>query len=258
MKEDAEKSKYQVPNLERALAIMEHLAGNPERCTMAEIARALKYPNNSVFRIVSTLEERGYIAKDASSGRLRLSRKLLSLGYQALVEGGLAEKSHDILRSLRDETHETALLGSLLEGEGVVLELALSPEPLKFMVSPGTRFSLHSTAPGKAIMAFLSETERERQLSLVKFTRFNERTLTSPSVYREELQAVRERGYSTDLEEGDKGVVCIGAPVFDYRKIPVAALWITGPEFRLGEAGVPAAAMMVMRHAKELSSRLGG
>lgn len=258
MKEEDEKSKYQVPNLERALAIMEHLSANPGVCTMADLSRALGYPNNSVFRIVSTLEESGYVFKDSANGKLRLSRKLLSLGYRALTEASLAESSGDILRALRDDTGETALIGCLLEGEGVVLDLALSNEPVKFMIAPGTRFSLHCSAPGKAMLAFLPEQELERQLSLCSFAKLTERTVVSKEAFLLELEAVRGEGYGVDLGEGAPGVACVGAPVFDYRRRPVAALWVTGPEFRFGASALPSAGKAAARRAKELSARLGG
>jgi DNA-binding IclR family transcriptional regulator len=222
---------------------------------MAEIARALSYPNNSVFRIVSTLEERGYLVKNADSGHYRLTRKLLALGYQGLDETSLTEKSVDILRSLRDESGETALIGILLDGEGVVLDLALSHETVKFMVSPGTRFYLHTAAPGKAILAGMEESERERQISLIKFVRFNERTILSAGAYRAELEKTRLQGYGVDNGEQVDGIICVAAPVLDYRMRPAAAVWVTGPESRLRD--IPRAAETVMSHAKKISARLG-
>ncbi len=252
-----EKSRYQVPNLERALKIMEFLSQNPQTATIAEIARQLGYPNNSVFRIMSTLEAEGYLIRNEDSKVFSLSRKLLSLGYKALVETNLIELSSDILRMLRDDIRETALLGTLLEGEGVVLEQELSPEPIKFMVSPGTRFMLHTAAPGKAILAHLDEKERERQISLISFLRFNQRTICSPDKYREELEKAKANGYAVDCGEEAEGIICVGAPVFDYRGIPKAAIWITGPEFRFSREKIPQAGETVKKYAKTLSKRLG-
>jgi DNA-binding IclR family transcriptional regulator len=252
-----EKSRYQVPNLERALKIMEFLSQAPQTATIAEIARQLGYPNNSVFRIMSTLEAEGYLIRNEDSKGFSLSRKLLSLGYKALVETNLIELSAGVLRMLRDDTRETALLGILLEGEGVVLGQELSNEPIKFMVSPGTRFMLHTAAPGKAILAHLEEKERERQISLTSFVRFNKRTICSPEEYRAELEKVRENGYATDLGEEAEGIICVSAPVFDYRGIPKAAIWVTGPEFRFPQEEIPQAGETVKKYAKILSERLG-
>lgn len=257
MSPKTEKSKYQVPNLERALKIMEFLSENPSGATKAEIARVLDYPSNSVFRIVSTLEDNHYLIRDDASNQYSLSRKMLSLGYKALVEGNLVEQSGDILRMLRDETRETALLGVLLDGEGVVLEQELSPEPIKFMVSPGTRFLLHTAAPAKAILAYLDETELEHQISHISFTRFTKNTICSKEDYYKELTQVRKNGYATDMEEEAEGIICIGAPVFDYRGIPKAAIWVTGPKFRLNEDKLREVAKTVKKQCKKLSQHLG-
>ena len=225
---------------------------------MAKIARKLNYPNNSVFRILSTLEAEGYVVRNDDSKEFLLSRKMLSLGYKALVETSLIEQSIDILRRLRDETRETALLGTLLEGEGVVLEQELSPEPIKFMVSPGTLFLLHTSAPAKAMLAFMDNYECQRQLSMINFVRFNSRTICSKAKFKQELEVVRKLGYGVDWGEQAESIVCIGAPVLDYRGLPKAAIWITGPEFRLSAENVPVVGETVKKYAKELSARLGG
>jgi len=257
MSVESEKSKYQVPNLDRALRIMEFLSEKPRGATKAEIARVLKYPNNSVFRIVSTLEESGYVVRNEESNEYSLSCKMLSLGYKSLVQNNLVELAADLLRGLRDETRETALLGTLLEGEGVVLEQELSPEPIKFMVAPGTRFVLHTAAPGKAMLAWLDERERERQIAQVDFVSFTPGTITTPAAYRKELEKTRQRGYALDLEEEADGVICIGAPVFDYRNRPHAAIWITGPKFRIPESHIAQIGVIVRKYAAALSLRLG-
>ena len=257
MKNDESKSKYQVPNLERALRILEHLAAHPENATMAEIARKLNYPNNSVFRILSTLDAHGYLIREPESKQYSISRKLLSLGYQALVETSLIEKSQDILRSLRDETGETALLGILLEGSGVVLDQVLSHEPIKFMVSIGTKFALHTSAPAKAMLAFMDEREQDHQIKKIDFVRFNKQTICSAKEYRKELELTHQVGYGTDLGEEASGINCVSAPVFDYRGQPCAAIWVTGPEFRIPTKKIPVIGQCVIKHAEMLSTRLG-
>lgn len=237
---------------------MEFLAERSTGATKAEIARNLGYPNNSVFRIVSTLEENGYAIRHSESNAYVLSRKVLSLGYKALMERNLVELAGDILRMTRDESRETALIGVPVEDVGVVLGQELSPEPIKITVSPGTRFPLHSAAPGKVLLAWLNEREREKRISRIDFIPFTSKTIVSPDVYREELGKVREQGYALDMEEEAEGVVCVAAPIFDYRGVPNAALWVTGPRFRLNDKRISQAAKIVKKHAASLSIRVGG
>ena len=76
--------------------------------------------------------------------------------------------------------------------------------------------------------------------------------------FKQELELVRKLGYGVDWGEQAESIVCFGAPVLDYRGLPKAAIWITGPEFRLSAEKVPVVGETVKKYAKELSARLGG
>lgn len=251
-------SRYKVPNLERALTILEFIGTHPQLATMAELTRKLGFPKNSVFRIVTTLEERGYLIRNTEGKRYQLSRKLLALGYQSLAETGLLEQARPTLCALRDELRETALLGTLLEGEGVTLDQMLSPEPVKVSVTPGTNFRLHTSAPGKAILAFLPHAEADRIIDGLSFECCTDRTITTREAFRQELDLTRAREYAIDCGEDVAGVVCVGAPVLDYRQRPVAAIWITGPEYRLPQKRFECLGDAVRESAFALSRLLGG
>ncbi len=255
--EDDGGSRYHVPNLERALEVLETLAQRRVGMTAAELVEVLDVPKNSIFRITMTLLNRGYLRRDEVTKRFSLSQKLISLGYAAVAVPELRDVALDVMRSLRDRTRETVLLGTLVEDQGVVLEQIASPEPVKFLVDAGTRFPIHTSAPGKAILAFLPEVEREAIMQRLTLTRFNERTITSPTLFLEELQRVRAAGYAVDRGEEMDGLHCLGAPILDYHGTPVAAVWVTGPSFRLKESQFAGMAEVLMEHARQISSRLG-
>jgi len=253
----AEQDRYHVPNLERALAMLELLAAMPDGAGLAEISERMSYPKNSVYRIISTLHARGYLLRDETRKTYQLSRKLLTLGYAALGEANLIEIALDTMRTVRDLTGETTLLGVLAGVEGVVLEQAPSRQMIKFLVEPGMRFPLHTSAPGKAILAALPEHELQPLLSRLPFIRFNERTITDPQMLLAELARIRERGYSTDHAEEIDGLSCVGAALLNHCRYPVAGLWVTGPSFRFPEAEFHRMGAVVAEHARRLSTRLG-
>ena len=91
----------------------------------------------------------------------------------------------------------------------------------------------------------------------MEFSRFTPNTICSESDYRKELLKVREKGYAIDMEEEADGVICIGAPVFDYRGTPKAAIWVTGPKFRLTQERIEKTAQAVKLYSDQLSLRLG-
>jgi len=252
---EAESSRYMVPALERGLAILELLATEPKGKGIVEIASSLGLPKPSVFRMLVTLHEKGYLEKDDASV-YRLSRKLLSLGYAAIDGQGLVEKSADVLRKLRDASGETALLAVLAGREGVVLDQAPSAKAVKVLVQIGHRFPLHTAAPGKALMAFLPEEERTALAGSLELKRYTEATITTRKALEEELARVRESGTAFDRGEELEDIRCVGAPVFDWSGRPVAAIWISGPASRFKDADLERLAGSVAAHAKTISERL--
>ena len=70
-------------------------------------------------------------------------------------------------------------------------------------------------------------------LTGLELTRFTPSTITDPAALEAELGRVRERGWAVDAEEVEEGVYCLGAAVRDHRQLPVAAISVAGPAYRL-------------------------
>jgi DNA-binding IclR family transcriptional regulator len=122
----------------------------------------------------------------------------------------------------------------------------------------GTRWPLHSTSLGKAILSALPPDEGERVVRSQGMTRFTDHTLTSWSQLRDELEAIRARGYATDLEENESGVRCVAAPVADGLRGSVAAISISGPRIRLEDDRLAEQAAIVVAAARNISSDTRG
>ena len=75
--------RYHVPNLKRGLEVFELLAKNPDGMTLPEISKTAGYSKSSIFRILCTLEDCGYVAKNRDERTFRMSRKLAAVGYAA-------------------------------------------------------------------------------------------------------------------------------------------------------------------------------
>lgn len=256
-KEQKSYERYHIPNLERALEVFELLAKHTEGLTLSEISAATKYSKNSIFRIVCTLQDCGYVVKDKDGRKIMMSRKLAALGYAGFGESNIVEKSMDVIRSVRDEFGETAMLGTLLQDECVLIEQAPGKAAFKFLGEIGMRIKLHVSAPGKAILAYLSEEELEQRLANMRFTKFTDTTICCKRDFLKELKSVRECGYSVDKGEEIQGVNCIGAPVFNTHGYPVAAIWITGPASRVGADRFDIIGKRIRASADIISKRLG-
>jgi DNA-binding IclR family transcriptional regulator len=246
---------YNVPNLVRAFQLLEFMAREPQGWSITELSDRLGFPKNSVFRICRSLHEMGYLTQTGKT--YFLSPKLLALGYAALGEQNLVEKALDIMRDLRDELNETTLFGTLFGHEGVTLEQVVSNQSIKFVVDVGHRFALHTAAPGKAMLAFLPERERDHILDQLDFKKYTSNTITSRKSYLPLLQEVRDKGWAVDNCERLDGINCVAAPVFNFRNMPIAAVWVTGPDFRMPPSSFSRIGKIVQRHALRISQRFG-
>lgn len=253
-KEDAN---YKVPNLEKGIAVLEYLSTMKSGETLQNIKTELDISQTTAYRILNTLVRLEYLVYNEETKRYRISRKLLTLGFRSLDEHNLLEIVLPRLQELRDRVKETACFGVLGEEKGIFIEQALGNHTFRFFLSPGKSFELHCSAPGKAIMAYLPNIVRNRYLSYMKFERYNSRTITTTEAYLEELEKVRKKGYAVDHEEELSGVICIGAPLFNYTGYPAGAIWISGPKDRLTPETIRVSAVQIKEIARLISADLG-
>lgn len=246
---------YIIPNLDRALRVLEHLSTRQEGGSITEIANQLSFPKNSVFRILRTLAASGYL--DEHDKRYRLNSKILSMGYSAVKSTHLIEACMGEMRTLRDEIDETIFVGTLSEGRVVILEELPSFQLVKFTIEIGHKVPIHASAPGKAILAFLPAAEQKSLLAHIAFTRFNDRTIPGTKAMMKEIERIQAAGYALDLGEEVVELWCAAAPILDYRAYPIASIWLSGPEFRVSKMDLARVGTAVREHALRISKQFG-
>lgn len=248
---------YSVPSLERGLAILEFLSLENRYANLQEIKNELGLSQTTAYRILNTLNRLGYINIDEKTKQYSMTRKMLSMGFSSLDEHEILKTVVPHLQILRDKVKETVCFGVLGEEKGVFIEQAQGLHSFRFALSPGKSFDLHCSAPGKAIMAYLPSMIKQRYLKLMKYEKHNERTINNEADYVEELRKVRKNGYAIDNEEEVTGVICIGAPIFNYTKYPCGSIWISGPKDRLDQQTIDYIAEQVKQTADKVSNELG-
>jgi len=250
-------SKYTTPNLQNALSLVDLISKQKNGLSLPEMIQQTGVPKSTLFRICSTLMESGYLMKDDDTGHFILTRKFLRIGLAALGEESLIEKALAPMRELRDAVNETVLLGTLMEKDVALLEQVIGNHPFTFFIKPGKHFVMHASAPGKALLAFLKEEDRETIFSKIEMIPYNERTITSREAMMKEIEDIRQKGYAVDRAEEMDGIHCVAAPVFDQHRHPLAVIWTTGPSARLTEAQFEMVGREVMECAHRISVRFG-
>lgn len=227
-------SGFSTPSLDRALAVLHCLGGHPQGLTLSEIAEALKLSVNFVYRVTQSLVSHGYLVRDAEK-RFSVGAALLKLCQPVIDDVPLAEAALPAMRWLSDQTGEAAHLGILSGFEGIVLERVIGRAMIKFYVERGTRFPLHTSGPGKVMLAFTPEAERDEIISGMKFERFHPWTISNRKDFLKCLAQARNNGFAVDVGEHLEGHHCLAAPILDADGNSMASLWITGPSQRLSE-----------------------
>lgn len=248
---------YKVPNLEKGIAVLEYLSFHSQGETLQNIKNELAISQTTAYRILNTLVRLEYLYYEDATKRYKLSKKMLALGFRSLNEHNVLETVLPCIRDLRDKVGETVCFGVLGDQKGIFIEQAQGCHTFRFVLSPGKPFELHCSAPGKAIMAYLPNTVRDRYLSYMTFERYNARTITTREAYLKELERVRQQGYAMDNEEEMNGVICVGAPIFNYTGYPCGAIWVSGPKDRLTKDVFRSTVDEIKQMAQSISIKLG-
>ncbi len=245
-----------IPAVGRILAVLELLARSRKALNISEISRMLKLPKSSTFRMLTALESERCVQKDAHSGRYRFGFRLVGLSRAALENLQIREVARPLLVSLMLSTGAAVHLAVLESGQAIVIEKIEAPGAGRIGTWPGRAMDVNSTAAGKALVAFLSPEEFDKQVRTRTFLKHNQKTITSLTKLKEHLARVRELGYAVDDEEDELGARCIGAPVFDNAGGVVAAISVVGTVDQIPRDEIRRLAAMVKRCAASISSCL--
>lgn len=256
MVEQGERQRNPVSRAFRVLLWMADQEG--ETWGVREIAAGVRMHPSTVHRLLATLEPDGLVRQDAQSGRYGLGLEFLRAAWRTASRSSLAQLGLPVLRRLRDETGETALLGAYDHGRRAMLLIAsVESEHAVRNVRPlHTWMPVHGGATGRALLAWLADEERAAVLA-GPLGAVTDATITDRAALERNLEGVRRKGYALSRGERVPGGVGVAAPVRDAGGRVVAVVGITMPEQRFAAADESRLAGLVVGAAAELGERLG-
>lgn len=224
--------KYIVHPLRKALDVLKCIGQHAESMSLKEISVRVGLPKTTVLRYLRTFESAHFVAHDTERDLYRIDTRIISLINVGTALQQLREACLPHLRSLQDRCNETVNLG-VLEGSDIVyLEIIASTQLVRTQARVGGRHPVHTTALGKAILAFLPPEARAAALPRVLRRRTEKSTVERGDLVAD-LNRICAQGFSEDNNENENGAMCIGAPVFDSTGTVVAAFSISAPSFRI-------------------------
>lgn len=244
-----------IQSVTTALRVLQAFTHRERVLGVSELARRLGIGKSTAHRMLTTLAADGFIIQ-TSDGRYRLGMKLWELGNQVVHGLELREVAHGSVEALRQRTGEAVHIGVLDGTDVVYVDRFESESTQRLFTRLGTRMPAHATSSGKVLLAFGPQQHVERVCAggLVRLTA---RTITTRGGLHSALDRVRTQGYAESIEEAEKGVTSVGAPVFDFQGQVIAGLSVAGPSTRLTRERLPEIGVQVRRTAADISSLMG-
>jgi DNA-binding IclR family transcriptional regulator len=225
-------------------------AAQPQAATAPALARTCGLNRATAWRLLKTLQARGLVTVDESTGRYSIGLTTMELGNAAGPDALIAA-AHPVLQRMCAQTGETASLAVPGMG-GLTYVDEVTPTAVLTASWLGRTVPLHATSTGKALLAFLPA-EQVRRLAGT-LTRFTDTTITDPDALTAELAATRARGYGECAGELESSLYGVSAPVLDRNRRPLAVLSIWGPRDRVTPERFAELGPVTVGAATEISS----
>jgi DNA-binding IclR family transcriptional regulator len=242
--------------ISKVLLILEALQGSSAGLGLKGICDLTGIHKSTAHRFLQHLERERYLIR-TEAGAYLIGPRLSQMSVRGNQGAVLQAVARPILWELWKSTQETVNLAVLDRGTVLYADVIESPHEFRLSSRIGTRRSLHVTALGKALAAFLPAESLENILSSIAFQPATPRTIMNLLQFRQELQKIRRQGFAVDDEEAVQGARCVSAPILNSDREPIAAVSVSGPVTRVSPSQVPALAGAVNSAARAISAAMG-
>ncbi|MGO4391083.1 IclR family transcriptional regulator [Variovorax sp. M-6] len=248
--------RYNVPALERGLRLLCEFSRENRSLSAPELARRFDLPRSTVFRLLTTLENMGFLERAEGGRDYRLGLSVLRLGFEYLASLELTQLGTPLLQRLCDELRTPCNL-VVRDGRSIVYVAKVAPPtPFASSVTVGTRLPAHATVLGRILLEDLTLLQLRALYPEGRLESFSPSTPVSVDQLFDMVQADRQRGYV--LGEGffESNISTIAAPVRDHSGHIVAALGVTITSGHIEESRMDEMVQRVRQTADEISGLL--
>ncbi|GIP35303.1 IclR family transcriptional regulator [Paenibacillus sp. J2TS4] len=248
------KKDYSVPAIEKAITILNCIS-RKERMNINELHTELNIPKTTVFVIVNTLERHSLIEKQ-EDGKYILGHGVLYWGMNYYQQNDIKQIAHPHLIKLVAETPFTAHLAIMANYKAVYIDKCEGDGFVRFATIAGQALPLHLSGVGKALASGLPDKEITAAIDVIVGPSETRPELMLDKLM-EDVQFVRQHGYSIEDEQMEEGIRCIGAPVFDENGRVIAAISLTALSKDLPAIKFQAIGETIKETALRISQEMG-
>lgn len=216
----------------RSIGLLQHICDRSNPPNLRDLLAECAFTRPTLYRLLNSLEAEGLIVQLRDKS-YKPGARLINLARSALTTSDIREKAREALVRVRDQTGETVHL-AVPSGDGLVyIDKIESLETVRMNSTIGTFVPLHSSGVGKAYLAALSDEKLAAFLDAATLAPITTFTTTNPVKLREQITQCRAEGFVFDSQENETGIACFGAAILDEHALPIAAISISVPLFRL-------------------------
>jgi DNA-binding IclR family transcriptional regulator len=223
---------------------------------LAEVAEALSVSRATAFRILASLQSRGYVEHVRAERVYRIGYAVRALASKSDTSSVL-RLAGPAMAELRAATGETINLALIRRGKIAYAAMLDGVHAMRMQAAVGEEVAVHATAIGKAVLAALPPGRWEGLLPPEPYPALTPRTITGQRELAEAVAAARGRGYAIDDEENEVGAACIGAAILGGDGYPLGAISVSGLAARMPESDRPELGRLVSHWCAEVSAQLG-
>lgn len=222
----------------KAIAILESFTPQTPMLSLTQLSTMLNIPKTTLVSTLHVLEDYGYVYKVKGTKNYHLGFKVMELSYNMQSTLSIIQYAQPLMESLQLQTNEIIYLTSHINGRVFYLECVYpSHRVISYSVS-GRTLPMHCTGCGKAMLAYLPETQVREIVHQWGLMRFTDNTITEEETLLEELRSIRDRGYAIDNEEETYNVRCIAMPICNPDGQAVGALSISGSKVSMTDEAI--------------------
>jgi IclR family KDG regulon transcriptional repressor len=254
-----EKANYTIQSVSHALDILESFSRTEDELGVTELSKRLALHKNNVFRLLATLENRGYIEQNRATEHYRLGPKTLQIGSIFVEQRECRRQARPVLEDLAAGSGETAVVAVLRGNKVVYMDGVETDRTVRAVSRIGAIFPAFCTAVGKIQLAHLPASDIERLYPELALSALTEGGIKTRDALQDELRLAAQRGYALENEETEADVRGIAVPVKDFSKKVVAAIGIMAPANRLTDERLEKGGIirLLQESGRSLSTKLG-
>lgn len=245
----------EVRSVSRAISILEVLAEEGKPLGLVAISQLTKLNPTTAYRILQTLLKHSFVVQNQVDGKYSLGFRVFQIGNNVRQISVIRQIARPFLQTLMERARETANMAVRDDLQVTYVEQVTGLHFLRTFTEVGRGAPLHATAVGKALLFDFSQSEWER-LEQNKLKKYTQNTITSISELKKEIEISEKRGYTIDFEEFEKGMSCIGAPIYSSDGKILCSISISGPITRLSKKRIENLVPLIVSTAAEISQAL--